>query len=286
MVSTPRPAPSHMIKAILAGVPHRSGQGLLRCISNSFPYFDDDAKRTTVMLLCATINAVRLHRRPDASLITSISRSGALLQNMFADVRHSKLAVAQGQDVLGIMQLLNCFLDKVQESDFPYIRLFLETCGRAGLFDFLHRIMEPGFVRDYIYGEPNPFGPWNMTFFLDSTSNAILPEFCRTFVIRLVDSVKQNPSLISALAPQLPHPRLLHNFVKIGQLLHRNSESNELVSPSNGTTREVPAWYAYIELERICGISGVCARSGCSRRRRKVCKDCYTTCYCSKACQR
>lgn len=146
-----------MIKAILTGVPDRSGRVLLRCIADCFLYFDDDGKRTAIILLCSTINAARLHQRSDASLIMGISLEGDLLRNLFISVRCSTLAVHPRQDVLGIIQLITYFMDKVQDSDIPYARNFLKACRRADLFGLLHHILEPGLVRDYTYGKSGQF---------------------------------------------------------------------------------------------------------------------------------
>lgn len=149
--------PSHMIKAMLTGVPYRSGQVLLRSIIHSFPHFDADAKLMTIVFLSSTVAMAELQQRSDAKLIKAISRSDGLLRTLFGSVAHSTLDVNPRQDVLGIMNFFHCFLDKVQYSDTLYLRNFFKACRQADLFDFLYHILRPGLVADYTYGERNVF---------------------------------------------------------------------------------------------------------------------------------
>lgn len=148
--------PAHTIKAMLRGVPHRSGQVLLRSIANSFTTFDDSDKLSTMIFLHSLINVADLRQRSDTSLIKAISRAEDLLRNVFRSVEESTLADNPRDDILAVITI---FLDKVQISDITYVRSFLRTCarGRADLFGFLCYILQPEAIPDYAYGEPNTF---------------------------------------------------------------------------------------------------------------------------------
>ncbi|EIM84361.1 uncharacterized protein STEHIDRAFT_170075 [Stereum hirsutum FP-91666 SS1] len=254
------PVPSCLIDRIVRGTPGTSERRFVSKAGERLPTLSSFGLCSILQLLVSLMAQLSLESSHRLELLRAVSSSSSLLPYLFSvlnGVAKVKPDYGCQPDLVAsiITDLLLSVISKVA-MDYPELsEAFMGICGRAGLVEAI----EAAFMR---------FPQRSILTRISSIAEA------------LVVLIQKSPKVLPSLRTHFPRPKMVREWLVLSR-----------ISPSGGrnTSSQVSLngrWHSIVHLEAICLVDGQCMRRGCRRRWRGQCKDCRSTRYCGRKCQK